>query len=363
MIVFSGIILVTGRIVWDARYSSTAKLNVIFVNKYANEYDGEEFFNQVQNLSVIKSCKEIANSNAVIKDTVSDLHEKVSLEQLAGMVSIEIVDETNILKVTLSGSTKEIIREIAPYLLNNVCNAIKEGSMGIEEVKVVQDFEGIILLNPRNPKVHIIIGAILGALFSMFVLCVYYGCIYSKYITSAEELQTVCSEKVCCSTLASGDIIVNAIALELSLLPKNMHVVLFMDNNEEKMLNQLVEYLRKVGKKILTIKIQKEDLEKEKIHFQDLGDACIKVEIGSNNILKLSYQLEQYIKKECRELDYIFVNMPTFFSNIDKEMLLQIGNCFFGVVYNGETKKEDIYCLSARAEEVGCRQNFIFVEK
>jgi capsular polysaccharide biosynthesis protein len=113
----------------------------------------------------------LITSRSVMEQVIANLGLDYSVGTLTGMISVENVTDTRIIKIIVTDTDAEKAREIADAVREASATKIKE-VMGIEEVNVVDNAN--LSSSPVSPNVfkNMVIGGILGVILAIAVIVI-----------------------------------------------------------------------------------------------------------------------------------------------------------------------------------------------
>lgn len=167
----------------ESFYSSTTKLYVI------NRQDPDKTITNTDLSAgslLIKDFEILVTSRPILEQVIHNLDLKVSQEELAGEISINIPEETRILEITVKSKdpfmAKKLADEIADVSAEQMISV-----MDIEKVNVVE--RGRIPTSPTENKFkkNILLGGILGLGVSMAVIILLY--LGNDHIRTNEDIE------------------------------------------------------------------------------------------------------------------------------------------------------------------------------
>lgn len=118
-----------------------------------------------------KDYRVVVKSTPVLEQVKSNLKLNMSIEELAGKISVEIPADTRILKIS--------VVDTDPFTAKNIADSVREASktqimnvMGIEMVNTIED--GNLPENPIGPnmKLNVLIGFMLGLIIAVAVIII-----------------------------------------------------------------------------------------------------------------------------------------------------------------------------------------------
>lgn len=156
------------RLVWEAKYQSTATLYILPRAGAAAEFqDGSGDFSLA--LDVMDDCAYLLSSHAVTEQVVEELSLSVSCEQLQKLLSVTNPAGTRFLEVTVKAETPGLAQEIADRICEVGADKIEQ-TMGLGWVDLYE--EGTLETEPCN-GVGLLGYAFSGAAAAVLTYCGY----------------------------------------------------------------------------------------------------------------------------------------------------------------------------------------------
>lgn len=170
----------------DEEYRSSTTLMIGQQEGLAQDSANANYNTVLTNQRLVGTYSEIAKSNTVMSQVVSNLNLGVETETLASMVEVTAVDDTELIRIAVTNKDPEeaarIANETAQVFMSNIANLMK-----INNLQVVDPAE--VDMNPVSPnlKMNLAIAFLAGIVISVFI--VFIREMLNTSIRSVDELE------------------------------------------------------------------------------------------------------------------------------------------------------------------------------
>jgi len=145
------------------------------------------------NLRLATTYVEILKARTFLTEVARDLNNKYSYGQINGMMTIEPVNETELLQITVKGPDPQDVCDIVNSVLNRAGNqlvtVVKAGSVEV----VDRPFVPVIPFSPNKSR-NALLGAIAGAVLAMGIIFLIE--LFDSHVKTADELKQRYDEPV-----------------------------------------------------------------------------------------------------------------------------------------------------------------------
>ncbi len=136
------------------------------------DYNSEENYSYqdiLTNQKLIGTYGEIAKSRGVLEEVKSELELDLTTKELSEMITVSLLKNTEIIKVTVSDTSPERASDIANKVAVTFMKHVSD-IMQIDNVQVIDP--AVAPLNPVSPRVkmNIAIAGVLGMMVSLFII-------------------------------------------------------------------------------------------------------------------------------------------------------------------------------------------------
>jgi len=151
------------KIIVKPEYKSSTTLIIKGSEKVDSESD-QSYLNE----KLIKTYSEIVNSRLIKAEVGKNLNIDLNTKDIIQKVDVEIIPDTDILKIEVTGSKAELVAKVADEIANVSAKEAKN-MISIEKVEVVDEAQVPKRALNSNTKKNTIIGLILGLVISIFL--------------------------------------------------------------------------------------------------------------------------------------------------------------------------------------------------
>lgn len=151
------------KIIVKPEYKSSTTLIIKGSEKVDSESD-QSYLNE----KLIKTYSEIVNSRLIRTEVGKNLNIDLNTKDIIQKVDVEIIPDTDILKIEVTGSKAELVAKVADEIANVSAKEAKN-MISIEKVEVVDEAQVPKRALNSNTKKNTIIGLILGLVISIFL--------------------------------------------------------------------------------------------------------------------------------------------------------------------------------------------------
>lgn len=169
------------------KYSSSTTLIVGKPEGYSESTSSGATYNDVlTNQKLVGTYSEIAKSQTIMSEVISHLGLDYSTKQLAGMIDVTTVNDTELIKMTVTSTNANesatIANETAKVFMDNVAGLMKINNLQIVDTAQVSN-------TPVSPnlRLNMIIALLIGIVVSIFI--VFLKETLSTTVKSVDELK------------------------------------------------------------------------------------------------------------------------------------------------------------------------------
>ncbi|MDD2414534.1 MAG: Wzz/FepE/Etk N-terminal domain-containing protein [Eubacteriaceae bacterium] len=175
----------------DKKYSSSTTLIVGKPEGYSQTSDSSTYSEVMTNQQLVGTYSEIAKSDSVMSKVATNLNLDLTDEQLAGMVDVTTVNDTELIKIqvtdTSANRAAQIANETAKVFMENVAGLMKINNLQIVDVAIADN-------TPVSPnlKLNLVIAFLVGFVLSVFVI--FLKEMLNTTIKSVDELKNIAGD-------------------------------------------------------------------------------------------------------------------------------------------------------------------------
>lgn len=127
-----------------------------------------EYNDILLNQKLVHTYGELVKSRAVMDTVIESLDLEISYETFKGKVQVDLVNDTEIIKIKVKDNDKELVATIANELSQQFMKTIKI-KMRVENIQIID--KAYIPQNPISPNktLNIIIGSVIGLMIGVFI--------------------------------------------------------------------------------------------------------------------------------------------------------------------------------------------------
>lgn len=172
----------------DKEYSSYTTLMIGQQEGFQQDNANANYNTVLTNQKLVGTYSEIAKSNTVMTEVINRLGLNMSTSQLAGMIEVTSVNDTELIKIAVTCDDPEEAARIADTTAQVFMNNITE-LMKINNLQVVDPAQ--VNTNPVSPnlKMNLAIAFLLGIVLSVFI--VFIREMLNTNLRSVEELEAM----------------------------------------------------------------------------------------------------------------------------------------------------------------------------
>lgn len=144
-------------------YTSTTRVYVVNQNNEGNNLSAQEL---QAGTYLVKDYKEIITSNDVLSKVILDQKLDMSANQLAGMINVNIPQDTRVISISVNASTGQDAQELANKVREVAAEKIKEVTK-VQDVTTLEDAK--LPESPSSPNIkrNVVLGAVVGAFLAI----------------------------------------------------------------------------------------------------------------------------------------------------------------------------------------------------
>lgn len=151
------------------KYSSSTTLIVGKPEGYSEAGSSATYNDVLTNQKLVGTYSEIAKSESIMSKVASNLHLSYTDKQLAGMVEVTTVNDTELIEITVTSTDPQeaanIANETATVFMDNIAGLMKINNLQIVDVAKVDN-------KPVSPnlKLNMAIALLVGVVVSVFIV-------------------------------------------------------------------------------------------------------------------------------------------------------------------------------------------------
>lgn len=148
-----------------------ATSTTLMLGKPANHISGDnENYTYIRvNQLLIGTYAEIAKSRTILDETIKELNLNMTVSQLKSRISVSLLNDTEIIKITTRGSDPQLIEKIANGHAKVFMQSVKE-IMQLDNVTIMDKAIAPTYPISPNKKLNVAIAGVLGVMISVFII-------------------------------------------------------------------------------------------------------------------------------------------------------------------------------------------------